>query len=115
MGLCILIYNKLFCLLCVSRSAEINCYLIPMNTDMCSPDLSPEVSGRQSQSSWPDRQTQVSPRRMQSLSCPASSLTPACARPLLAPGLSPTSVVRIWTRPLMNSSSHPSELRVEDS
>ena len=85
------------------------------NTDIYSPYLSPEVSGRQSQSSWPDLQTQVSPRRMQSLSCPASSLTPACARPLLAPGLSPASVVRIRTRPLMNSSSHPSELRVEDS
>ena len=85
---------------------------------ICQSYLSTEVSGRHTQSTQPDLQTQVSPRRMQSLTSRASSvssLTPASRSPRLAPGLSPTSVVRILTWPLMNSDSHPSVFSVEDS
>ena len=86
---------------------------------ICQSYLSTEVSGRHTQSTQPDLHTQVSPRRMQSLTSRASpvsaGLTPASRSPRLAPGLSPTSVVRILTWPLMNSSSHPSVFSVEDS
>ena len=76
------------------------------------------MSGIQTQSTRPVLHTQVSPRRMQSVTSvasPFSSLTPASRRPRLVPGLSPVSVVRILTWPLMNSSSHPTELSVDNS
>ena len=76
-------------------------------------DLSVSMVGIHLRSTSPFLQTQESPLRMQRLTLSLGFLIPDSSNPDLAPGLSPSTVVKILTWPSINSDVHPSESLVD--